>query len=344
MIYRFLKSAFFKLDPEVAHQWVLSLARKYPSSAKIFSHPPTHKKYQIKLGELAWSFPVGLAAGLDKNAEALTFFSNFLFGSIEVGTVTPIAQRGNPKPRIFRLTREESLRNHMGFNSQGMEQVFRNIIRSPGTKCLGVNIGKNKTTPNEKALMDYLKLYQKFSPLADYLVINISSPNTPGIRDLQKSFQLEKILSALKEARSQNPCPLFIKISPDIELSDLDQLIQLASNFNLQGLIASNTTVIKEWGKGGISGKLLYSRAKKIRSYLLKNLADYPQLELIGVGGFSSFSEIEDYWREGGRAVQIYTSLIYQGPKILMDIKKGIDKLLIRENVDTMEEWFNKIS
>ena len=336
----------FQLDPESAHQRTLSWLHRFPQLATLFAHPSldNEDKYQIRVGNLTWPFPVGLAAGLDKEALAIPFFSRLLLGAIEVGTVTPLAQSGNPKPRLFRLAKEESLRNQMGFNNQGMEDIFYHIVRSPTARCLGVNLGKNRATPPEDAAQDYFKLYQKFAPIADYLVINVSSPNTSGLRKLQEKGELEKILAALAPARHRHPCPLWVKISPDMDLTDTDNIAQLAHTYKLTGLIATNTTVIKERGEGGVSGKLLYPRAKELRSHLLKTLKQYPELHLIGVGGFSSFDEIADYWREGGSAVQVYTALIYQGPKFLLEVKKGIDHMLKEAGVRTLQDWFKSLS
>ena len=314
--------------------------------ALIFAHPSLEhsRRYETRVGDLTWSFPVGLAAGLDKDAQAITFFSHLLWGGIEVGTVTPCAQSGNPKPRLLRLTREESFRNQMGFNNQGMEVVFKRLIQSSTGKCLGVNLGKNKQTRQQEAAHDYHVLYKKFAPIVDYLVINISSPNTPGLRDLQKKLELEKILHTLVESRKRYACPLFIKLSPDIDFRQVDEVIKLADHYRLAGLIATNTMLSDDGRPGGISGKLLFMRAKTLRSYLIKSLKRFPHLALIGVGGFSTFKEIKEYWEEGGRAIQIYTSFIYQGPPFLMEIKRGIDQMLQEAEVSTLEQWFEKNS
>ena len=264
-LYGLFKQLAFRLDPELIHQQTLQMAQRFPQLAKVFIHPSLEnsRRYQIRVGNLTWPFPVGLAAGLDKDARAIPFFSQFLLGAIEVGTVTPRPQSGNPKPRLFRLTREESLRNQMGFNNQGMEEVFKNIMRFPTAKCLGVNLGKNKLTEQSSAARDYRILYEKFAPIADYLVINISSPNTPGLRNLQKKAELANILQVLGVARERHPCPLFIKISPDINPGDADEIIELADHYRLAGLIATNTMANDDEGARGNKWKIAFCQGQK---------------------------------------------------------------------------------
>jgi dihydroorotate dehydrogenase len=247
------------------------------------------------------------------------------FGFVEVGTVTPLPQAGNPGPRLFRYPAEESIRNRMGFNNAGSDIVLKNIINSNRrSKILGVNLGKNKITPNEKAFEDYASLYRKFSPIADYLVVNVSSPNTPGLRDLLAENGLRQIFEGLKGEQKIIKKPLFVKVSPDMTNEQLSAVVLLVKEFNLSGIIATNTTIMSERGEGGMSGKILYQKAKKTREYLLKELKETPELELIGVGGFSSFSDLKEFWSAGGKLAQIYTSLIYQGPKILFDIENEL--------------------
>ena len=341
MIYHFFKQLAFQFDPELVHRYTLDWLHRFPQLAEIFAHPSLENdnRYQIQIGDLTWPFPVGLAAGLDKDARAVPFFSKLLLGAIEVGTVTPKPQSGNPRPRLFRLPREQSLRNQMGFNGQGMEAMFRGLVQFPTAKCLGVNLGKNKATTAQLAARDYQVLYEKFAPIADYLVINISSPNTPGLRALQQKSELEKILQTLEPCRERRPCPLFVKLSPDINFGDADEIVQLANAYRLAGIIACNTSVMEGRGPGGISGGLLFTRAKALRSHLLCSLKEYPHLHLIGVGGFSSFEQIKEYWQEGGRAIQVYTALIYQGPQLLVDIKNGIDQMLEQDNAASLEAW-----
>lgn len=303
-----------------------------------------HSFYSLQVGSLKWPFPVGLAAGLDKNGEGINFFSRLNFGSLEIGTVTPLPQDGNMRPRIFRYPKEFSLRNSMGFPSIGSAKVLQNLsTANDHHKIIGVNLGKNKATPLESAGQDYEQLYKTFAGSVDYQVVNVSSPNTPHLRDLQKIMALEEIFKALEEERSKTPCPLFLKISPDIALSSLDQTIALALKYRLEGLIATNTTVIPERGIGGISGGLLSFKADLVRTTLLKKLKDIPDLTLIGVGGISSYGDIWKFWKDGGKLVQIYTSFIYGGPSLLNDIKNKITETCIYNKVSSLEKLLDRI-
>jgi dihydroorotate dehydrogenase len=334
------------MDAEKAHNFAIKNMHRFP---KLMSGPFCHKnhndKYKIDIGPIKWDFPVGLAAGLDKNAEALNFFSRLLFGAVEIGTVTPLPQEGNAKPRMFRYISEESLRNCMGFNNGGSEEVYNNIMNTKDINtCLGINLGKNKTTSVEDTPLDYKKLYNKFYQLADYLVINVSSPNTPGLRDLQQTESLALILDAIAEDREANPTPLFIKISPDLSFDDIPGIVELASKYKITGLIATNTTIMKDRGAGGVSGKLLTNKAKEIRFKVLESIkAIDPTLEFIGVGGISGFDELWDFWKAGGKACQIYTAFIFQGPQILDDIKNEIDRVLELNNKNTVKELLENI-
>jgi len=347
LIYQLFKQLAFRIDPEKAHVLAFKNLRRFPNLlSHFFSHQTPTDKYAVKLGELKWDFPVGLAAGLDKNAEALDFFSKLLFGAVEIGTVTPLGQEGNPRPRMFRYVGEESLRNCMGFNNEGSEVVYDNIKSSRNVNtCLGINLGKNKVTSAEDAPSDYQKLYKKFHALADYIVINVSSPNTPGLRDLQQTESLALILDALEEDRQKSPVPLFIKISPDLSLDDLPGIVKLASKYKINGLIATNTTIMEERGAGGISGKLLTEKAAIVRNKTLEVIKELaPELDLIGVGGISGFDELWDFWKAGGKVCQIYTSFIYQGPQILEDIKNEIDRVLEINDYNSVSELIENIN
>ena len=341
--YDWFKFLAFKFDPETAHTLSLKLLSQFPASlANIFDQKEIYPRYQttLKCG-LKWPFPVGLAAGLDKNAVAIDFFSSLLFGALEVGTVTPRPQKGNPRPRIFRLQKEQSLLNRLGFNNLGMEKIQDNIDKAhTNNKILGINLGKNKDTPLEKAFEDYRILYQTFAPLADYLVINVSSPNTPELRKLQQKEHLTSIGQALQRERKKNPRPLFLKIDPDLELTELDGIIQSALDLNLSGIIATNTTVMPELGQGGVSGGKLKLRAQKMRREILSRTGPNGPLDVIGVGGIASFEDLYQFWKLGGRAVQIYTSFIYQGPALLKDIQKGIDQKLEKHGLKSLDELF----
>lgn len=341
-IYNLFKNVAFRLDPELVHDLSMSSFGIFPRAlAGFFSPLAKDPRYIISAAGLNWSFPIGLAAGLDKNAAAITFFSRLKFGAIEVGTVTPLPQEGNPKPRLFRFPAEESLLNRMGFNNRGMEKVFDNIVllsKDERPTCLGVNLGKNKITSEDQAANDYLKLYTKFAPVADYLVVNVSSPNTPGLRDLQGEQALATIFDALKVAREKQPVPLFLKVAPDLSNEGLDACVEISKRYELAGLIATNTTIMPERGQGGVSGRLLKHKATQVRDYLLERLSETPKITLIGVGGVSDFDDLWHFWCRGGRLMQIYSSFIYQGPKILDDMAFGIDTALKKTGAKNVSE------
>ncbi len=346
-LYPLFKKIAFSLDPEVIHEHSIKFLSDYPLLSELFDQKIStyeNDKYQVALNGPSWSFPVGLAAGLDKNALALDFFSKLYFGAIEVGTVTPKPQEGNPKPRLFRYPENESLRNKMGFNNGGAESVLRHLLSTTkNNKVLGVNLGKNKVTPIDKAWEDYNILYKKFSKISDYLVINVSSPNTPGLRGLQESDALEEILSSLEQVRNEKPCPLYLKISPDIDKTHVSAIIDLVKKYSLTGIIATNTTIMKEKGEGGISGKLCLEKSRNVRRWILDETRECPDLDVIGVGGISSFQDLWDFWLAGGKAVQIYTALIYQGPAILNQIKEGIDNVLTLNEMKSVDELLKNL-
>lgn len=351
--YDLFKKVAFQLDPEMAHNLSMGALSSFPKKmSQIFSAGRKCSNFDLEKYDLSltlkdgnyWSFPVGLAAGLDKNAEAINFFTRILFGAVEVGTVTPKPQEGNPRPRMFRLKEDESLLNRMGFNNEGMERTYLNIVRSDRHgKVLGVNLGKNKVTPQDKACEDYQKLYEKFAPVANYLIVNVSSPNTPGLRDLQNINALKEIFDALKDQRAENDKPLYLKIAPDLAMEDLPGIVELAHDYKLAGLIATNTTIMPEVGQGGVSGKLLTNKSRHVRNRLLEIMGKDSPLEMIGVGGISSFDEILDFWKNGGRATQIYTSFIYQGPEILFDIEARIIELLKKNEIVRLSEFIDNI-
>ena len=277
--------------------------------------------------------PVGLAAGLDKNAEAVLGLARCGFGFVEVGTVTPRAQPGNPQPRLFRLPEHKALINRMGFNNDGMQAMARRLarVRSSNKLCgtlLGVNLGKNKDTPNEDAASDYLKGMECLHGYADYFTINLSSPNTPGLRSLQHGDALRSLLSRLKERQLQlagqsQPVPLMLKVAPDLSSDDIAQIAEQVVACAFDGVIATNTTLSREavaehphaMETGGLSGQPLADRSvevvRQLRSVLPEGMA------LVGVGGISTESQARDILQAGAQALQIYTSFIYNGPKIV---------------------------
>jgi dihydroorotate dehydrogenase len=340
-MYPLFKSLAFKIDPEIAHEFTLKAMKRLSPWVE---NVPTDPRFQLNAMGLSFKSPIGLAAGLDKNAEAIGFLSYLPFSFIEVGTVTPLPQKGNDKPRLFRYPEDESLRNCMGFNNHGMEKVLHNIQNSNRReKILGVNLGKNKLTENADAPSDYAVLYEKFAPHADYLVINVSSPNTPGLRDLLQDKGLREIFAAVNARRIHYLKPLLVKVSPDMSEEELSSVVSLVKEFNLSGIIATNTTIMPERGQGGVSGKLLFEKAKKTRSFLLKELKSSPEIELIGVGGFSSYEEIKEYWKEGGRLVQLYSAFVFQGPSLLFDIEKKLAADMEKAKSASFEEFLRSL-
>jgi len=340
-LYPVFKSLAFKVDPEFAHELTLKAMKQLSPWVE---NVPTDSRFKLTAMGLSFKSPVGLAAGLDKNAEAIGFLSYLPFSFIEVGTVTPLPQKGNDKPRLFRYPEEESLRNCMGFNNQGMDKILHNIQNANRReKILGVNLGKNKLTSNDDAPKDYAVLYEKFAPHADYLVINVSSPNTPGLRDLLQDKGLKEIFASVNARRIQFSRPLLVKVSPDMSEDELRSVVNLVKEYQLSGVIATNTTIMPERGQGGVSGKLLFEKAKKTRSFLLKELKETPEIELIGVGGFSSYEEIKEYWREGGRLVQLYSAFVFQGPSFLFDIEKKLAADMDKMNTASFDEFLHSL-
>lgn len=332
----------FKIDAEVAHELTL---RAMGVLGPWVKNTPTDPRFQLEAMGLKFKSPLGLAAGLDKNASAINFLSYLPFGFLEVGTVTPMPQAGNPKPRLFRYVAEESLRNCMGFNNAGAVAVLKNIQSCDRReKILGVNLGKNKVTPNERAHLDYASLYEAFAPVADYLVINVSSPNTPGLRDLLQDRGLRDIFLAVSEKRKIVKRPLLVKVSPDMNPDELSSVVNLVKEFELSGIIATNTTIMPERGAGGVSGKLLYEKARQTRNYLLSQLKETPEIELIGVGGFSRYEDLLEFWKVGGRLVQFYSAFVFQGPKLLFDIEKRLAADMKARNCTSFEEFRSSLS
>lgn len=333
MLYSLAKKCLFKLDPEVAHNLVLHIASLSPvlgklTGVKINSH------FELDVGTLRWTFPVGLAAGLDKNADALAFFSGQGFGAIECGTITLRGQDGNSLPRMFRYPSERSLRNSMGFPNKGLLDILPRIKEYHALSPLGINIGKNKDSTAEESIEELGLMMEVLHEHADYFVINVSSPNTPGLRQLQERGYLKELFNELNKKR--HGVDLYLKIAPDLTTEKVIDLTHLAQEQNLTGIIATNTTFIPERGIGGISGELLKAKSKEIRQIVLKEKND---MELIAVGGISSPKDLFDLWADGGKAAQIYTSYIYQGPKILKDFANAIENFTNDQKIN-LQDFF----
>ena len=338
-----LKPFFFLLPPERAHGftlWLFETGLKIPGIKQLisatFQLEDTRLRRQV-FG-LDFSNPIGLAAGFDKNGRHFEAMSQLGFGFVEVGTVTPKPQAGNPQPRLFRLPADEGLINRMGSNNDGLEALVEQVKnRKQQGLIVGGNIGKNKVTPNEEAWSDYQKCFEALFPYVDYFVVNVSSPNTPNLRALQEKEPLTHLLSSLQDLnlKKDRPKPLLLKIAPDLSPEQLDDIVEIARTTKLSGLIATNTTIgrddlqtssarISEIGAGGLSGQPVKDRSTEVIRYLAQQLGK--EVPIIGVGGIASAQDALDKIAAGASLVQIYTGLIYEGPNLVKEIKKGLLK------------------
>ena len=279
--------------------------------------------------------PVGLAAGFDKNASMYNDLAYCGFGFIEIGTVTPQGQAGNEKPRLFRLTEDEGIINRMGFNNYGVENAVENLKKRKTNVIIGGNIGKNKVTPNESATDDYVKSFNALFDYVDYFVVNVSSPNTPNLRELQEKEPLTQLLATLQDlnAKKEVRKPILLKIAPDLTNEQLDDIIEIVGEVKLDGVIATNTTISREGlktsqekvdaiGAGGLSGKPVKSRSTEVVRYLAeKSNKAFP---IIGVGGIHSAEDALEKLDAGADLVQLYTGFIYEGPKLVKEINRAI--------------------
>lgn len=333
-----LKPFFFLFNPESAHHLTLALFRTalaFPGLGYLirrfyqFDHPNLRQE----LFGLSFKNPIGLAAGFDKNGEHFQTMSALGFGFIEVGTVTPRPQVGNPKPRLFRLPHDEALINRMGFNNDGVDALVKNLQKPrPEGLIIGGNIGKNKDTLNEQAVEDYTICFEKLFPYVDYFVVNVSSPNTPGLRALQDKEPLTQLLQTLQDLNRQKPTPkpILLKIAPDLTDAQLDDIVEIVQTTGIAGVIATNTTISREGlktnteaiGAGGLSGQPMRARATEVIRYLREKSGD--PLVIIGVGGIASEEDAIEKLAAGASLVQIYTGLIYEGPMLVKRINKGL--------------------
>jgi dihydroorotate dehydrogenase len=329
-----LRPLLFTLPPETAHSVALNALKflhKFKFNKKIPNKP-------CKVMGLEFPNPVGLAAGLDKNGEYIDGLADLGFGFIEVGTVTPKPQPGNPKPRIFRLRKNQAIINRMGFNNHGIEQLLENVKAAKFNGILGINIGKNFNTPIERAIDDYLIGLEKAYPFADYITVNISSPNTPGLRQLQQADELDSMLKALKAAQQQlaskhnKYVPLVVKIAPDLTGEEVKDIANKLLAYEIDGVIATNTTLSRDNliseadinETGGLSGAPLLTKSTDIIKQL--NAILKGKIPIIAVGGIMTAADAEAKFQAGASLVQIYTGLIYKGPKLIHEINKFYNK------------------
>jgi len=336
----FIRPIFFLFDPEKIHHFVfktIKLAFLFPPAKCMAErvYKVNDKKLEREVFGLTFKNPVGLAAGFDKDAKLYNELGAFGFGFIEIGTLTPVAQEGNPKKRMFRLPKDSGLINRMGFNNGGVKEAVERLKKNNSGVLVGGNIGKNKITPNENAVDDYIICFEALFGLVDYYVVNVSSPNTPNLRDLQDKKPLTKILSTLMELNNKKeyPKPILLKIAPDLTDSQLDDIIDIVADTNIDGVIATNTTIsrenlktsdekVKEIGNGGLSGKPVKNRSTEVIKYLAtKSNKAFP---IIGVGGINSSEDAIEKLEAGADLVQVFTGFIYEGPGLVKRINKRI--------------------
>lgn len=344
-MYQLIKPLLFKFDPENVHYFVVKNLRrfnKFPGGSAL-SRSLWHvddQRLEREVFGLKFKNPVGLAAGFDKNAEYISEMANLGFGFVEVGTVTPLPQPGNDKPRMFRLPADGALINRMGFNNKGVDMAAARIAEwrknRPAVQqgvMIGGNIGKNKNTANEDAVNDYIICFDRLFDVVDYFVVNVSSPNTPGLRALQDKKPLTEILMALQQRNNKNGIrrPLLLKIAPDLTNEQLDDIIEIVAETKIDGIIATNTTISREGlhspekitkETGGLSGKPLTKRSTEVIRYLSeKSNRAFP---IIGAGGIHSAEDAIEKLNAGASLIQLYTGFIYEGPGLIGRINKKI--------------------
>jgi dihydroorotate dehydrogenase len=334
-VYPFIRSILFRLDPERAHRLTLSaiqLAGEIGPVRELLNQAFAAPMMPVQAFGLNFPNPIGLAAGYDKDGLGWRGLASLGFGHIEIGTVTPKPQLGNPKPRLFRIPEEKALINRLGFPGKGAEFVMQQISKPrPKQLVLGVNIGKNKDTPLESAVDDYLYLLRMFAEQADYLTINVSSPNTVGLRQLQEREALDHLLRQINSDReiiahtSTHPIPVLVKLSPDLTDEQLDEALEVIVDHRMDGVIATNTTVSREGMRssmgqeaGGLSGRPLFERSLAMVKKIYLHTSG--KLPIIGVGGISNANGVQKMMDAGAVLVQLYTGLLYEGPQVVKQI------------------------
>lgn len=351
MYKQFVRPVLFRFDAEKVHHTTFKMIKwafKIPGLSHLMRNRYNYEnpKLERELFGLTFKNPVGLAAGFDKNAVLIKEMANFGFGFIEIGTLTPKAQEGNPKPRLFRLKKDQAIINRMGFNNDGVDTAIEHLKKRPANILVGGNIGKNKVTPNEEAISDYEKCFDALYDYVDYFVVNVSSPNTPNLRALQDKEPLTKLLKTLQDKNKQKlkAKPILLKIAPDLGNEQLDEVVEVLLDTQIDGLIATNTTIdrgglkadtkdVEAIGAGGLSGKPLKDRSTEVIRYIhQKSNGAFP---IIGVGGIASANDAIEKLEAGASLVQIYSGFIYEGPALIKNIKKALIKM--QSNKSTQE-------
>jgi dihydroorotate dehydrogenase len=337
MYKRLIRPVLFLFDPEGVHYFsfaAIRLLHRIPFIGLVIRTLFTSKDSGLEREVFGLRFPnpVGLAAGFDKDAKLYHELANFGFGFIEIGTVTPKPQGGNPKPRLFRLKQDKGIINRMGFNNEGVVAAAKRLKKNKGV-LIGGNIGKNKTTPNDLAQDDYLICFDALFDVVDYFVVNVSSPNTPNLRDLQEKEPLTKLLNVLQKCNSDKASrkPILLKIAPDLSNSQLDDIIDIVADTQIDGVIATNTTLSRAGLKsstelteqaGGLSGKPLTKRSTEVISYLhTQSKAAFP---IVGVGGIHTPADVQEKLAAGASLVQLYTGFVYEGPAVVKRMNRAI--------------------
>lgn len=336
MLYRLARAALFQMDAEKSHDLAIQNFTRFTGTPLDMLYRQQLPHRPVECMGLTFKNPVGLAAGLDKNGQCIEAFDAMGFGFVEVGTVTPRAQSGNEKPRLFRLPDADAIINRMGFNNDGVDQLVENVKKAKFDCILGINIGKNKDTPIEKGADDYLLCMDKVYAYADYITVNISSPNTPGLRSLQYGDALDELLAALKEKQTaltdihNKYVPLTLKIAPDLSDDEIKQICQSLLRHKIDGVIATNTTLDRslvdgmKHGQemGGLSGRPVQSRSTEVVRRLHEELDG--EIPIVGVGGIDSYVSAKEKLLSGASLVQVYSGFIYHGPALVKDIVKNL--------------------
>jgi dihydroorotate dehydrogenase len=353
ILYPLARAALFRLPAETAHEIVIDSLGRLPGPARGMlrrAYRVRDPRLQTRLWGVDFENPVGLAAGFDKNARSFNALGSLGFGFVEVGTVTAHAQPGNPRPRVFRLPADDALLNRMGFNNPGAEEVARHLSTTRMETVLGINIGKSRTTPLEDAVEDYLRSVELLAPFARYLVINVSSPNTPGLRELQDAAPLRHLLRAVVgrlSAQSQPAPPILLKVAPDLSDEQLDQAVEIAMEEGISGMVAVNTTISREdlqtpaaavvaLGEGGISGRPIRVRAQAVVARIRRRSEG--RLPIIGVGGIFTAADAWDRICAGANLIQLYTGFVYGGPAVVKRINEGLLDRLSAEGFGSVTE------
>ena len=338
-----LRSLIFKLDPESAHTLAIK-SLKYNLVPNLLRDDKNDSLLKTSLFNKDLKNPIGMAAGFDKNAEVYNQLFKLGFGFVEVGTITPLRQYGNPKPRVFRLVKDSALINRLGFNNHGAKNILERIKRNPKNGILGVNIGPNKDTRDR--LDDYLLGLKTFNEFADYITINISSPNTENLRNFHDQTRLDELLNEIKKEKKnlKSKIPIVVKIAPDIDDNEIEKISEVLINNEVSAIIVSNTSNatrerlidIQKHQKGGLSGKPLEDKSNLIINKFYQHLKN--KIKIIGVGGVDSGLSALNKFLAGAHYIQLYTGMVYQGPNIVNIIKNDLGELLSKEGVKNFTE------